>query len=255
MKLAAIINLWDGEELLAPALARMGNHVDLFIIVYQVISNFGEPHSPMNDFMLASVPGNFRLAKYFPDVGAGGFENERRKRNMGLDIAREHECTHFLFVDCDEFYQDFGKAKEDYEASEFNGSVCPILTYFGRPTYRLENYDGYFVPFIHKLNPDTKAGMTSYPFWCDPTRVVNESDVILLTHPMHHYSWIRKDIQRKARNSSAGQHGNKLRGLLDDYDKVMAMDDPTGHVIKDMGGQRLVVVDDLFNLAPLFVSI
>jgi|SRR5690242_4904329 len=251
MKLAAIYNVWDGEELLQRSIDTIKDHVQVIIIVYQTISNMGESHEP--NLELETGGAKLILQKYSPVVGNGGTFNEQEKRNLGLAVARQVGCTHFLHMDVDEFYQDFGKAKQEYIDSMAFGSVCRIFTYFCKPTWRLENLDGYYVPFIHRLQAHTTCGRGfAYTFYCDPTRVVNEANVVCLTAIMHHFSWVRKDIYKKARNSSAAQSGNRLQGLLADYNRVMNLIDPTGCEIADMGGQKLVVVDDIFNLGGLF---
>lgn len=248
-KLACIVNAWDGEELLRGAIDTVRNDVDLFIVVYQDISNFGEFYVPQFDF---SGIDNVIQVKYIPIIADGGLQNEIKKRNIGLEVAKENDCTHFFHMDVDEFYEDFAEAKKEFIESGHAGSVCPIYTYFKRPIWRLENLDGYFVPFIHELHLDSKVGRSSYPFYCDPTRVVNQSDVTKLSWPMHHFSWVRKDIERKARNSSAAAFGNKLKGLLDDYHSEELEAHPEGYVIKDMGGQKIKIVPDIFGLSPLF---
>lgn len=245
-KLAAIYNLWDGCELLEGSMKCVKDHVDYFIIVYQEVSNFGEAYNPYEDILKAMPTGvTTRFVKYQPALGHIGSVNEANKRNAGIDAARSLNCTHFLHLDCDEYYEDFGALKEEYLQSGHEGSVCPLFTYFKSPILRLENMDGYFVPSIHELNPETQAGRSSYPFYTDPTRVINCSDVVKLSQPMHHFSWVRDDIERKARNSSAGQYGNRLKGLLADYHSP---DLGEGYAIKDMGGQKLKIVPDIFGL-------
>ena len=39
-----------------------------------------------------------------------------------LDIARDMGCTHFLFMDCDEYWHDFAAAKQQYIQSGAEGS-------------------------------------------------------------------------------------------------------------------------------------
>lgn len=256
MMLAAIYNVWDGEELLIASMKSIEAHIDLFVIVYQNVSNFGEPHCPLTPEIKEFFADNKKQVityDYAPGI-LGGIINEKAKRQIGIDIAMDWGATHFLHMDCDEFFEDFGKSKKEYEDGGHSGSVCSIFTYFKKPTWRLENLDGYFVPFIHKLNKDTKCGMSSYSFYVDPTRGINDSDIVALTTPMHHFSWVRHNIERKVRNSSAGQHGNKLSGLLNDYNSLNDNSDPTGFVIKDMGGQRLIVVPDIFGLDSIFLA-
>lgn len=245
-KLAAIYNVWDGDELLAGSVNTIKDHVDLIIIVYQNVSNFGEPHVPN---LRLDVKCEVVLEKYLP-VSMGGMHNEQNKRNIGLRIAREHGCSHFFHMDVDEYYEDFRMLKAEYIENRAAGSVCSILTYFKKPTWRLKNVDGYYVPFIHRLSNHTTAGYGfEGKFYCDPTRIINEADmVVLLSQPMHHFSWVRDDIERKARNSTAGQHGNRLAGLLADYHALDGVVDPTGYRIGDMGDQELIVVPDTFRI-------
>ncbi len=253
MKLAAIYNVFDGCELLRGSIESIKSHVDLIIIVYQQESNFGELNErifyDLADIIPSDEVAQYYIKEYFPVKMWGGTMNERAKRNIGIECALEFNCTHFFHIDVDEYYQDFGKAKQAYIDSGALGSVCPIYTYFKKPTYRLAELDSYYVPFIHKLHPGIKAGSSSYPYWVDPTRTINipegETVQLLADHPMHHYSWVRDDIEQKARNSSAGQHGNKLQGLLADY---YSTDLKEGYVINDMGGQKIIEVQNLFNI-------
>lgn len=250
MKLAAIYNVWDSEELLVPSMRRMADEVDLFIIVYQVVSNYGEEYSPLDTIVSAGLMefNNIRLARYTPKPGQNPGQSERDKRNLGIFLAKEHNCTHFLHLDCDEFYKDFRNAKRQYISSGNDGSVCMLHTYFKKPTLRLEGIDNYYVPFIHKLHKKTQAGVGNYPFYVDPTRKINTHDVALIQEPMHHMSWVRKDIKRKVRNSTA-RYNIERSQLLKDY-----MDPNTGPgtILKDYQGQKLIEVEDIFNLGPLF---
>jgi hypothetical protein len=214
MKLAAIYNVWDGEEFLRGSMLCLRGQVDLFIIVYQITSNFGEVYDPLNHTDFTGFD-NVLLIKYEPQIGVG-HKNEIAKRNLGLEIARQYHCTHFLHLDCDEYYFDFAQTKQQYLQAGHVGSVCKLYTYFKLPTLRFETEDGYYVPFIHQLFPRTCAGWQAYPFHVDPTRRINEFDVVLLATHMHHYSWVRNNIERKCRNSSA--KNNLARGtMLHDY--------------------------------------
>ena len=98
MKLAAIYNVWDGEELLPASMQSVAEGVDLFIIIYQTESNYGEYHNPLDklgvqDYILSQ---SCVIEKYDPIVNRGGMFNEKRKRNLGLEIAKAYGVTHFL---------------------------------------------------------------------------------------------------------------------------------------------------------------
>jgi hypothetical protein len=70
LKLSVIYNVFDGVELLRGSMLCMKDHVDLFIIVYQDVSNFGEQYNPLPDMDLSGF-SNVTLVKYDPVVGAG----------------------------------------------------------------------------------------------------------------------------------------------------------------------------------------
>lgn len=246
MKLAAIYNVWDGDEFLLQSMRSVKEGVDLFIIIYQNVSNFGEHYSPEeNIHKICEEFKNVATQKYFPKQ-LGGFNNEINKRNLGLSLAKEFGCTHFLHMDCDEFYKDFSAAKQNFIDSGANGSVCKLFTYFRWPTLRFETEDGYYVPFIHKLDAETFAGANKYSFHVDPTRKINQENVILLPNFMHHFSWIRIDINRKIRNSSA--KNNLARGtMLESYNDSRL---GAGFYVKDYD-KKLIEVEDFFALLPI----
>jgi len=217
--LCAIYNVWDGVELLRGSMETV--KADHYIIVWQEESNYGEKYNPLHEILEAIEPfQNFSIIKYEPTITkdrSNGRVNEAKKRNIGIKKALELGATHFLCLDVDEYHPDFEQAKKDYFDSGKDGSVLKMWTYFKSPNLRLEHPEGYHVPFIHKLKPDTYSGnYAHYPYRVDPTRAVNTKSVIELTQMMHHYSWVRKDIGRKARNSSA----RHLSQHLEDYENA-----------------------------------
>ncbi len=249
MKLIAIYNVWDGIEILDHSINSIINHVDTIIIVYQSVSNFGEEWSPLPELQhLITIP-KIMFVKFDPIVEMGGSMNERAKRNLGIDFARANKATHFISLDCDEIYEDFGHAKKLYIDSGHRGSVCRLQTYFKKPTFRFDLPEDYYVPFIHQLNEDTRSGSSSYKFYCDPTRNINESDVVELPIFMHHFSWCRKDIMKKARNSSA-QGIIKNSTIMNDYNSP---DLGEGYYLANWQ-RKIKVVPDQFGLNPIFES-
>lgn len=247
MRLAACYNVWDGVELLSGSIKCIEKYVDLIIIVWQDVSNFGEKYDPLPEIMEAVKDCHIDkiiLEKYEPHTGTG-FTNEIKKRNIGLDIAYNNICTHFIHLDCDELYNNFDSLLYSYiqaEQAGHDGSCIKMYTYFKSPTLALETPDNYYVPFIHKLYPTTRAGSPTYPFYCDPTRKINNTKIVFLPGGfMHHFSWVRKDIHRKIRNSSAKKNIERSN-LLEDYHKAEA-----GYYLKDYN-QHLVAVQNLFNI-------
>lgn len=203
MRLAAIYNVWHDWDLLEYSLKNIAPLVEGVIIVASERSNYGEI-SPIPDW-----PNVYQREPRFLEPRL----SETDKRNYGLHIAREQGYTHFLTMDADEFYEPepFLKEKERFLNPELNGLVCQCQTYFKSPTLTI-GLDSTLVPFIHKLTPTIRHEFNrGYPFaWIkgqiriDPTRSFNITSGVERTDLiMHHYSYVRKDLNVKIRNSTA----------------------------------------------------
>lgn len=231
MKLSAIYNLWiDSIEHLSTSINYIKDYVDLIIIVDQTISNKGEniraeelkEYTNELNRIFKSTKTKIISRHYVPDLHKSPLQNETTKRNIGIEIAKKEGMTHFFNIDSDEYWPNFKEAKDEYFLSSARGSVCKMWTYFKKPTLRLKEPEGYYVPFIHELKPETRVGNNpKYPFWADPTRRVNETNVIELKAMMHHMSWIRKDIERKVRNSTAPHDKPENNEYLKDYNREL----------------------------------
>ena len=207
MKLAAIYNVWDSEELLQGSINQIIDHVDHVIIVWQRISNFGE-FNPDVEKVINSLQGSkIQLIGYEPNPKQGGTRNETNKRNIGLARARELGCSHFIFMDCDEYYdtQQFKAGKDFVINNNLHTSACKLYTYYKEPIYRLTPLEGYYVPFI--CSTDCLDAGSGFSVAVDPTRGVGRKGNYKLIPDnicmMHHYSYVRKNIERKFKNSSA----------------------------------------------------
>lgn len=210
MKLIAVYNVFDGEEFLERSIDSIRDHVDEIICVVQ--------NKAYNGFKY-----NGGVSKVWEMLDAGkvdymvGWEgtSEKAKRQRCIDVAIEHGATHFLGMDCNEVYDPsvFGIAKDI--AMAHNGSYCSIKTYFKEDTLTV-GLDNYYVPFIHKIDNNTRIGTKGYPVSVDPTRRINNTDIIEVPIIMHHYSWVRDDISIKV-NTSASAQLIKRSGLLEDY--------------------------------------
>ena len=201
MKLAAIYNVFDGEELLEGSINQIREHVDIVICVSQTVSNYGEHYQ--GGFDECDRLTKNRLVDYHIIKNKRNDHSpqchEKIKRNKGLDKAKNLGCTHFIMMDCDEYYvsKDF-KLMKEYDID----CVHPIYTYFKDPTLRLQPIEEYFVPGICTLKENTQVGNFAQKYLCDPTRKPNHK-LSLSGVFMHHYSYVRKNINRKINNSSA----------------------------------------------------
>lgn len=232
MKLAAIYNVWDGDELLQGSINSIRDQVDTVIVIYQHISNYGEVYQPD----LSIISGIDIKHFYEPVLSRGGSWNETRKRNAGLEIAKASGCTHFICMDCDEYYQGEDFAEIKAAAMGYDGTAGKMFTYYKHPTDQLTPVEGYYVPLIHKIYDNTRLGSREYPVYADPTRRVSPvKSFYKFDRPvMHHFSYVRKDIMRKVRNSSARDNIARVKHFKeswDNYEKTGEMPLFLGHLI------------------------
>lgn len=250
MRLVGIWHVWDDYDLLEYSTDVVGDLLDGCIIVYSETSNFGE----LSPIQVDPVHDGVHFFKCEPDLNLPPAANERAKRNFGLQKARELGYTHFLNLDSDELYDpvEFLKEKERFKNPDLLGTVCRVKTYFRSPTLTI-GYDTTLVPFIHKITPDLRFEWNpKYPYAfegdvkkqirIDPTRQMNiNSGVEWSDITMHHMSWIRSDIEKKIRNSTARQN---IEGstILQDYQQAKP-----GYYC-EFYKARLEACENLFNL-------
>ncbi len=232
MKLAAIYNVFDGEENLKNSISSIRKNVDLIVVVYQEISNFGIKHKKNVKEILKKIEDIDVLIKYDTPLNKNPWENEFLKRVAGCRIALENNCTHFLYMDCDENYdyEQFKEAKEQIEKKSYDSSACEIIDFYKFNNLAIEDSTNY-VPFIHELKKgNTKFGLNlNYPILVDNTRKCNPNNNFYLFPSekivMKHFSWIREDIEQKLLNWT-GRHSynNFLSLLLEEYHKFQITD-------------------------------
>lgn len=251
MKLAAIYNVWSDWDLLYHSTENIRPLVDGIIIVASDKSNYGE---------VSPIPfwGRDYVVQREPQF-SHPMNSETDKRNYGLHIAREQGYTHFITCDSDEFYNpvEFLKAKEQFTNNpDLAGLVCRTQVYFKKPTLTI-GIDTTLVPFIHKLTPTLKHEFNrKYPYaWeghnikIDPTRSLNiNSGVQMSDIVMHHMSWVRKDYQKKIRNSTA-RHNIERSTIMQDL--ALAKD---GYYC-NFYGKVLHTVPNYFNLPEYDVMV
>lgn len=205
-KLVAIYNVWDDYDLLKYSCENIEPLVDGIIIIASEKSNYGE---------VSLIPDEWRDKVIIHEpVFAQAMYSETDKRNFGLSLAKKFGYTHFITMDADEFYEpnEFQSAKDYLNNNQhINGLVVESQVYFKSPTLTVGK-DITLVPHIHKLTPTIRHEFNkNYPFaWSgkqlmiDPTRSLNiNSGVEMFDCTMHHYSWVRKDYEKKIRNSTA----------------------------------------------------
>lgn len=228
MRLCSIINVWvDCLELLPFCINNHLQFCDGIIVVWSSTSNHGNSdNGRMLEFIATKkYPSNVLFAQREPDLIVP-LTDECRKRNYGIETAKRMDYTHFLLSDADEFYEPdkMNYEKKRFEDPNLNGLVHPLLVYIKSPTLFCQDHT--LVAGIHKLKKDTSCGaFRHYPFaydtqgnaHIDPSRRINYTEGIEMSDwPMHHFSYLRKDINLKIENSSA----NLRRSRQNIYDEL-----------------------------------
>lgn len=222
MKLGCSYNLFDGEELLRDSVLSVRKSVDYIGVVYQTISNHGNECSPgLLDLLFEMREERLidDLIHYDPNLSQGPHYNELAKRNIGLQKSREHDCTHHISMDADEFYDhdEFEKLKVLTEELGLDSSACSLFTYYKNNYTVLDPIEKYYVSLIFRIRDGVDYNIASFPELVDPTRRQEPGTFKLFSQDhimMHHFSYVRNDIKKKLINSSARQ--NITDGVIED---------------------------------------
>jgi hypothetical protein len=239
MKLGVSYNLFDGEELLEGSIKCIRDQVDYISVVYQTMSNFGNPCNPELVPLLNKLKESGlidELFEYKPKLsetyntsgikvieGRGHF-NEITKRNVGLSLSVGAKCTHHMSMDSDEYYlpEQFKFLKDEMLNGDYDSSYCQMKTYYKSWEYQLDPPEEYYVSLIYKINQYSLFEMGKYsPVLVDPTRRMESGKHRIFKREeieMHHGSYIRNNIRTKLDNSSASTNfKNDIEKIVNHY--------------------------------------
>lgn len=229
MKIGVSYNLFDGEELLEGSIKCIREEVDYISVVYQTVSNFGNPCDEDLVSLLERLKSEGlvdELFEYKPRVNKGGHYNEITKRNIGVSLSLGESCTHHMSMDSDEYYllDEFKYIKKVMLDGDYDSSACKLQTYYKEPIYRLDPPEDYYVSLLYKIDDNSEYKIGSrLPVLVDPTRCMEPGNCKIFDRDeveMHHLSYIRKDIRKKLQNSSAVVNfRDRLDKLVDYHNK------------------------------------
>ena len=261
MRLSISVNLFCGEELLTAMLKNIRPEADHISIVYQTVSYVGDPCSPdLIDLLLSLERSGLidTLYKYnFHKEDLLPQEHEVKKRNIGLQLARETCATHYMSVDVDEFYilKELQYAKEIIEQEQYDATACRMFAYSQKPIYRHENlvtmYDcDLYVPLIYKVSIENSFVFNA-DFFClvDPTRRMGYNrpycfrpDEIVMHHMTH---------VRKSKETLCKKFANATSKIPDmPPPEKMANSIWNTNPLRD-SHEQLQIVPDIFNIGDL----
>lgn len=260
MKTALLYTFWTGDdiEMLLHSVNNHKEHFDSVIICYQETSNKGSFNiisSDLIDFNTQNKYG-FKLIDFEPDLNKSTKENERVKHNEMIQIAKKDGCTHFVLAAADHFYlpELIQKGKELMISGGHDVIITKMRTYYKHDNWMLWPLEDYYMPFFHKMHPNTEISRTvKYPFTVDPSVKVNTSSNCYVMPEseglMDHYSMVRNDIQKKFRNAAASIRWSKeqVERFISEYENAKLGDE-----ISYFGGRKLIDVNQLGNNHFLF---
>lgn len=230
--LGVAYNLFDGEELLEASIKSIRSEANHIVVIYQTISNAGQLANENLEKFLKELKDRQLIDEiycYEPDLSKKEKTfNEKRKRDIGLELIKKAGCNYFLSMDTDEFYDpaEIRKSKAFIIKNDIECSAVSIIEYIKEPIYQivhghsfapkgLETRYEFFVPFIMKIFTDREQYHgEEFPCLADPTRGLNASNKFYLfpRHEivMHHMSTVRKDLDKKYKSSSLQNHKTAL---------------------------------------------
>jgi len=246
VKIGVSYNLFDGEELLEASIKSIRNNVYYISVVYQTVSNFGNPANSGLREQLEKLKEDGLIDEiylYEPDLKLEAYQNEMKKRDIGLRLAKKNGCNYFLGMDTDEFYdeEEFSNALDRIIASNVTTSAVSIIDYIKSPENQivgnftftpseLEPYN-YYVPFLVKIKKLgwQNHGKCYFPCLVDPTRKLSHMGRFKLFSvqevAMHHMTTVRKDLNKKYQNTSALGIGKEKQDYIKVIqDEVLAFD-------------------------------
>jgi hypothetical protein len=204
MKLAVCYTVFNGIELLEDAIESVKSEVDEIIISYQLVSNYGN----ISDEFLYWKDKNpqYNYIEFNPDLSVDSKTNEKNKHQGLINKARELGCTHFFLSATDHLYvtKEIQYAKKQVECNGYLTTYTKMVTYFKENNLCLMPYESYYMPFICsvRVNMGNKAPVIVDPSCMfkpfNPSRVFDANEVL-----MHHFSWLRYDIDSKLDNAAA----------------------------------------------------
>jgi hypothetical protein len=257
MKIGVSYNLFDGEELIENSIKSIRNNVDYISVVYQTISNFGQECDKGLVSLLERLKSEGlvdELFEYHPRINKGGHFNEITKRNIGLSLSEGANCTHHMAMDSDEFYTDtqFKYIKKTMEEGDYDSSACQMVTYYKEPIYRLDPKEEYYVSLLFKIKQNREYVIgCPFPVLVDPTRRMEPGKCKIFTREeieMHHMSYVRNNIEKKVKNSSAKVNFESWIPEFLEYFNNWSEGDDALMPGRPPGRYKIIKVENIFNI-------
>lgn len=244
--------VFDGEELLKPAIRSIREQVDFLAVTWQKISYHGNSTDTDIESLInqLKVEGLIDQEVFFePDLSKSPKDNELQLRNIGLQASRNAGCSHHISFDVDEFIlpEQLKYAKETFEDNDY--SIIENVYYYKKPTWQMcPQVKNNQVSFIHPVTTSYEM-IRKFPYRIEITRRLTPFDKCRVYTQeectMHHMTYVRKDMEKKLRNSVTG-HLYNINKFVDQFNKYQ-LGDPLV-VSPDFLKRKTKLVEDIFGI-------
>lgn len=143
-KYSVSYNVFDGVELLEDSINQIRSVVDHISIVFQETSNWGNKLTQKEidivyDLKNRNIIDDLFIYRFNNNISIQ--HNETSKRNIGVQIARDNNCTHCMTVDCDEFYvtSEFQLLINYHKENPESVSYLPLVAYYKDTKYLIDS--------------------------------------------------------------------------------------------------------------------
>jgi hypothetical protein len=246
MKLGVGVNIFSGLELLEPALLQIREHVHYIVGVFDRVSFEGDQPPPYY-FSLLEILKNKGLIDDLIEhtfnityVPLEAQSLQREKSELGRKRALENECTHYLNMDCDEFYNARQFKESLQKAKDYEFTITCLFDYVKSPICRAKTISKLHCPFLIDINK--RYMPCNYPVLLDLSRTVSTNNYYIFNPDdlvMHHFTGVRFneiEIERKFQGHSHYMRMNESNRL--DFYKIL----------KGVDSSNYIQVEDQFNI-------
>ena len=247
-KLGLCIIAFEGCEHLYNIISELRQSVDYVSIGLQKVSYHGDKISPLDLAEIYRLRDEDKLVDNILDIELDISKEPRvqetDKRNILIQDAQDHGCSHCIVIDSDEYYtrKSFEEACKKIDENNYEITYCQYINYYHDYNHFLVYpfKDGMHVPFVTRVKYRHSFECTDFPKPSDPTRrfvrpyngeritigpngqqykvknytvdyhIFNWNEV-----KMHHLSWLRADIRKKLNMWSSKKCFKNYNDLID----------------------------------------
>lgn len=247
-KLGLCIIAFEGTELLYNIISELKDSVDYVSIGLQKVSYHGDKMAPIDLAEIYRLRDEDKLVDRIVDIDLDITKEPRvqetDKRNILIQDAEDHGCSHCIVIDSDEYYtkKSFEYACQLIDQHNYPMTYCQYINYYHDYKHFLVYpfKQGMYVPFVTSTKYRHKFDCTDFPLPSDPTRrfvrpvktikkVVDGNGQIKEVKQyevdyhifewnivkMHHLSWLRADIRKKLNMWSSKKCFENYNDLID----------------------------------------